>query len=153
MFGRWWLKNPDFWHSKSIFYVKKWPILSNFFFIEKYQIATFDFFVKMKLVSIVVHMNSKIKICLPLGRYVINNLKMLQKIITHPALESFSDKNISSSSTLQLEWQSYHIQMGLRQKDSGFSSLQFFLPFLDPFWPLQVFCLDFCLVQSSCHLW
>ena len=34
-FGRWRLKNPDFWLSKSIFYVKNYPNLSKFFFSLK----------------------------------------------------------------------------------------------------------------------
>ena len=37
-FGSWWLKNADFWLSKSIFYVKNYPNLSKIFFIEEYQI-------------------------------------------------------------------------------------------------------------------
>ena len=54
-FGRWRLKNPDFWLSKSIFYVKNYPNLSNFFFIEEYQFrgifVVIDIFWKLQFLN------------------------------------------------------------------------------------------------------
>ena len=38
------IKNANFWHSMSIFYVKKYPNLSQFFFIEEYHLR-YMFFV------------------------------------------------------------------------------------------------------------